>query len=99
VDCLGGWICTHFLFSHGILTVKGVYWPPKQRRIAMRSNVARKAQHVETAKTPSQVFDFKKLSDIQIAVEAEKACHLTANFEACDFEEFMQQYDMHYCFA
>jgi len=58
----------------------------------MRSNTALKIDHDDQIRLSAEIFDFNQLSDIQIAVEAEMACHLPGNINACDFEEFLSQY-------
>ena len=59
----------------------------------MRNNTAKKLEHFETAENVSaEIFDFAKLTDMQIATQAEMACHLRGNKEAPDFEAFLTQY-------
>ncbi len=56
-------------------------------------SAARKIQHpTQEAQKPAEIFDFNHLTRIQVAVQAEKACHLAANAAAPDFEAFLAQY-------
>ncbi|MDX2074621.1 MAG: hypothetical protein SFX19_09715 [Alphaproteobacteria bacterium] len=59
----------------------------------MRDNTARKIQHhTETRQQSAEIIDLAHVRDV--ARIAEEACHIPGNTESCDFEEFMQRYDM-----
>lgn len=60
----------------------------------MSANTARKNESVkhQHMATRAEIFDFNDISKMQVAIEAEQACHLPGNTEPCDYEEFMEKY-------
>ncbi len=58
----------------------------------MRHSTARKLDPIPQPQARAEIFDFKRLEAMKVAVEAEKSCHLQANADVCDFEEFMLKY-------
>lgn len=62
----------------------------------MKNAAARKTEisDAELPQTSAEIIEFKA-----VALQAEQACHLPKNTEACDFEEFLAQYGMRSDFA
>lgn len=59
----------------------------------MRNNAARKIETIHTrSRAKAEIFHFETLTKVQIATQAEIACHLPANCDAPDFEEFLSHY-------
>lgn len=62
------------------------------RNAASMANESRLKRVVNSGNAGAEIFDFTRLTQVQIAVEAEKACHLPSNKGSCDYEAFILKY-------